>query len=137
MNRAQNLWLQSIIAFGGAGYWITSPHLPYYGPVGSISIIWAWFLFLTIWMDTIEDWLHRVSSFMALFLITIEGILGLLGLGGESTILLLAVFHGFIFLLAVVGRYQSQLRKTPRRALGCLTEEALADIPKSPPPDSL
>lgn len=118
MNRAQILWLQCIIAVGGAGFWLTPPHLPYFRPIAMVSALWALLTFSAIRLEGLEDWAHRATSFFGFLLCTIEGILGSLGLTGRSSgLLVLALLHGFTFLLAVVGKYQSKLRARPRRSL--------------------
>lgn len=51
-----------------------------------------------------------------------------MGLGGGTPLVMLALLHGFSFLLAVAGRYQARVRRRPRRSYERLAEEALADI---------
>ncbi len=57
-----------------------------------------------------------------------EGILGSLGLTDRNSALLAAaLFHGFSFILAVIGKYQSKLRARSHRALDHTIKSALAE----------
>lgn len=106
--------------------------------VVGISLVWFLIAFAAIFLDSLENWAHRLSSFIGFLLCTIEGMLGLLGVGGRSGLLAIALLHGLTFVLAVMGRYQARLRsRRPRKSLEEITEQALAEAEKqSPSPDT-
>lgn len=128
MNRAQILWLECWVALSGATYWLLPPTLPHHTKIVAVSVSWALLSLAAVWVEDLEDWAHRISSFFGFLLFTIEGVLGLMGVGGGTPLVLLALLHGFSFLLAVAGRYQARIRRRPRRSYERMAEEALADI---------
>ena len=127
MSRRQILWLQGWIALCGSVFWLLEPRLPHWKPVLIISLLWAGLCILSIWADSLEDWAHRISSFVGFSLCTVEGILGLLGFAGKPGLLLIALLHGFTFLLAMAGKYQSRSRRRPKRSIEDLTQQALRE----------
>ena len=109
MTRAQILWMQSWIALAGAVLWYLPPAPTHSSYVVSLSLAWALFCLVAIWVEGLETWAHRFSAFFGFLLCTIEGILGLLGLTDRPVLLLImAMLHGCTFFLSVVGRYLSR-----------------------------
>ena len=99
--------------------------------VVGLSLLWFLIAFAAIFVESLENWAHRVSSFVGFLLCTVEGILGLLGVGGRPGLLAIALLHGLTFVLAVMGRYQArQSRRRPRRSLEELAEQALSEAEK-------
>lgn len=96
--------------------------------VVAASIAWCLICLISVWVEPLEDWAHRLSSFVGFLLFTIEGILGLLGVGGKSLILAMAALHGVTFFLSVAGRYQSRVRKRPRRDMKDLAQQAMTQM---------
>ena len=95
----------------------------------TLSLAWAFFCLLAIWVEGLETWAHRLSAFFGFLLCTIEGILGLLGLTDRPVLLLvMALLHGCTFFLSVVGRYLSRSRSRRRPSLDILAAQALEEI---------
>jgi hypothetical protein len=128
MNRSQLLWLQGWIALSGAVFWVLPPALPYHQIVVCGSAGWALLCLASIWLEDLEDWAHRLSSFFGFLLCTMEGIMGVLGLTSKSGLLVMAGLHGLTFFLSVAGKYQSRMRRRPRRNFDQLAEDAVAEI---------
>lgn len=125
MNRSQLLWLLSWIALSGAVFWLLPHHLPYAKFVVAGSFFWAVLAFASIWIEALEDWAYRFSSFFGFMLCTVEGILGLLALTPKKGLLLLATLHGMSFIIAVAGRYQSRVRRRPKRNFEDIAQEVV------------
>lgn len=127
MNRSQVLWLECWIAISGGVFWALPPTLPYARAALLISLAWAVLAGVSIWVENLENWSHRMSAFIGFLFFTIEGILGLLGATEKSGMLLLAFLHGCAFVLSVVGKYMSRSQRRPRRSLEELTHAALEE----------
>ena len=131
MNRAQILWLESIIAVSGAVFWSMPPALPHGKIVLVGSLFWFTITFSSIFIEALEDWGHRLSSFLGFLLCTIEGILGLLAFSPKSGLLVMSLLHGIAFILAVIGKYKSRNRRRPRRNFEEIAEEAIREAKKA------
>jgi len=92
-----------------------------------VSLAWSLLCLVSIWVEELEDWSYRLSSFLGFLFCTIEGILGLVGATTKSGVLVMATLHGLTFLLSLAGRYQSRVRRRPRRSFEELAELAIAD----------
>lgn len=114
----------------GAVYWWIPPQLPHSATAIVLSLLWAFLALTAIWVDLLENWAHRLSSFAGFLFCTIEGMLGLLGYGEKGGLLLMACLHGTTFLLAVAGKFHSQARRRPRPSFEEIAKATLEDAQK-------
>ena len=133
MNRSQILWLQCWIALSGGVYWALPPQLHHSTYVAAISTVWALVCLTAIWLESLENWAHRLTAFFGFLFCTIEGILGLLGLTSKTGLLLMAVLHGCTFFLLVAGRYNSRAGSRRRPSLESLAQQAIEETEKTTP----
>jgi hypothetical protein len=128
MNRAQILWLQCWIALSGGVFWALPPVLNHWKYALIVSTLWALLCLTAIWVESLENWAHRLTAFFGFLLFTVEGILGLLGLTAKGGMLIMAFLHGCTFFLSIAGRYLSKTRRRRRPSFETLAQQALEKI---------
>ena len=125
MNRAQILWLEAWVALLGIVFWLSPDQLPYFRIVVACSALWLLLSMVSIWLEALENTAHRVASLLGFSLFTLEGLLGLTGLATKRGILVMALLHGFAFILAAIGKYQRRSRRRPKMDAELLAQEVV------------
>lgn len=119
------MWLQGWIAVAGAVYWFLPPSLPHQGEVVALSLVWSAISLGAILLPSLDGLSHRASAFAGFLFFTLEGLLWSLGVVDRPLLGLMAGLHGSAFLLAVVGKYRSGARRSPRLRAEQVVKEVL------------